>query len=219
MRKSPDYKQRVGNGGEDKVVLAELGCPSLSCLSLHMTPAYVIRLSAFRYLADLGLKWMVQTRTARKFNIDSHYVNSIALYLRLWAKLLDDAGFEVRLFSSDDKAKLAVGAPGEHQSAVQRRQGRVIGHERESVVSLDHDFSCLNLTPSVALVFEPGMVPQDEGEGVDWTAPGSLYRGRAYVTVKDSITQPSNPWRHMAELKAILELRGDLAVIEVRSTQ
>lgn len=221
MRSSTEYKQLLDGGATDEEALEGAGCMSLKALALHMTPAYKNRLSSLRYLADLGLRYVTQMRTQRKSHVDSHYVNAVALFLRHFAKEAAEPagnienGYNVVFGSCDDKAKVPVGAPGEPQTAVQRRQGRVIAGERESVTALDHDFSCLNLTPSVALFFEPGMASAEEGDGADWTAPGSLYRGKACVCVKDSIMQPSNPWRHMAEMVIMLDKRCELDWVEV----
>ena len=37
---------------------------------------------------------------------------------------------------------------------------------------------------------------------------GSFYRGDVYISFKDSILQPSSPFRHAAELKKLLQSRG-----------
>lgn len=61
---------------------------------------------------------------------------------------------------------------------------------------LDHDFSRCSITPSV--VFKVS-IP----ESVDQ----SWYQGSVYVGLKDSVFQPSSPYRHSAELKELISSR------------
>lgn len=56
----------------------------------------------------------------------------------------------------------------------------------------DHDFTKAKLTPSVALLCD---IPEDIRE--------SFYSGKVYVSIKDSIFQPSSPKQHAAEIKKI----------------
>ena len=80
-----------------------------------------------------------------------------------------------------------VGEPDAPQTAV--------SHNRPSLTAstailgaCDHDFTKFNLTPSVYLVCD---IPDD--------SQSSFYRGQPVVIIKDSIFQPSSPYRHMAE--------------------
>lgn len=57
----------------------------------------------------------------------------------------------------------------------------------------DHDFTKAKITPSVTLICD---VPESINE--------SFYRGDVFVCYKDTIFQPSSPFRHVTELEKIL---------------
>ena len=62
----------------------------------------------------------------------------------------------------------------------------------------DHDFTKFDLTPSVYLLCD---IPDD--------SLGSFYRGQPVFILKDSVFQPSSPFRHMAEMGRIIkDVRG-----------
>lgn len=58
----------------------------------------------------------------------------------------------------------------------------------QKLVVGDHNFSRCSLTPSVAMAVN---IPD--------VVDGNWYDGDVYVTVKDTVFQPSSPWRHGAE--------------------
>lgn len=63
----------------------------------------------------------------------------------------------------------------------------------------DHDFSRGSITPSVTLNID---IPTEPVE--------SFYHGKVTVTLKDSVFQASDPFRHAAETSMLLERRyGD----------
>ncbi len=61
--------------------------------------------------------------------------------------------------------------------------------ENNPLLALDHDYHIAGLVPSVDLIVN---IPEDESQ--------SFHRGRLVVNVKDKFFQPSNPFRHAAEL-------------------
>ena len=75
----------------------------------------------------------------------------------------------------------------------------MVGAEARFAVG-DHDFTKATVTPSVALICD---ITESIGE--------SFYLGKVFVTLKDTIFQPSSPIRHAAELKKVLTaLPGDV---------
>lgn len=197
--------------------------PSLSCLYMHMTPSHPRYLSAYRHLPTLGISTKVQTRTARKSHPDAHYSNSQTKMARQHAVRAHlHGGMEVVWASLDDKAKIPLGLPGLPQAAVTRTRRVVVG-DKEVVTALDHDFSPYHLTPSVALLCRPGQSfdvgEDDEGAGLnldhDLASPSEFYRGLAFTTIKDSILQPSEPWRHAAEFLDVLRKANLRSTVEV----
>lgn len=65
--------------------------------------------------------------------------------------------------------------------------------------ALDHDINTKgSITPSVCLKVD---IP-DELET-------SFYRGQVAVTLKDSVFEPSTPFRHAVELKSILKSENE----------
>lgn len=59
--------------------------------------------------------------------------------------------------------------------------------------ALDHDFHLHGIVPSVAFVID---IPEHE--------PDTFFRGHAFVTNKDKVTQPSNALRHATELTDLI---------------
>lgn len=62
----------------------------------------------------------------------------------------------------------------------------------------DHDFHISGLVPSVAFVLQ---IPED--------ARDSFFQGKAFVTVKDKVFEPSTPMRHAVELTTVLNSVDD----------
>ena len=93
-------------------------------------------------------------------------------------------------FSVDDKAKVAVGPPGVRGASV-LRSGRQPIPDGQEFLADDHDFSQKSLTPGVFLVMDPTNMPEAVSQ--------SWYQGRSYVGFKDSVFEPSEPWRHLEE--------------------
>ena len=94
------------------------------------------------------------------------------------------------MISVDDKCIVPVGEPSCPVST------GVCGHNRSLVPvngpqlqALDHDFHLHGIVPSVSFVID---LPEQVSD--------SFFRGHAFVTVKDKVTQPSNALRHATEL-------------------
>ena len=68
----------------------------------------------------------------------------------------------------------------------------------------DHDFHVVSLTPSVTLLVD--------FDGID-TSASSFYRGQAYVSLKDSIFQPSTAERHVVELRVFCRVQNKAGMI------
>ena len=77
-------------------------------------------------------------------------------------------------------------------AAVDRGKEVVVGCNSSFQVG-DHDFTKAKVTPSVTLVCD---VPESLNE--------TFYRGSVKVCYKDTIFQPSSPYRHATELKKVL---------------
>lgn len=93
------------------------------------------------------------------------------------------------VFFLDDKAAIPIGFPSTPVSAT-RRQRKVLhaGLAPGELSAADHDVIPMHLTPSVSIMLEP----PDENQ--NW------YSGKPEVIIKDSIFQPSNAFRHAAEI-------------------
>lgn len=89
----------------------------------------------------------------------------------------------------DDKASIPVGPVGAPVGAT-RRQRHVYCKETDEINSTDHDIVAQHITPSVSILLEP---PADPGSK-KW------YGGVPEVILKCAIFEPSNAFRHSAEL-------------------
>lgn len=65
---------------------------------------------------------------------------------------------------------------------------------RDTFQVMDHDFSRCSLTPSVVFKLD---IPLD--------ISGSWYKGIVHIGVKDSVFEPSSPFRHAIETESVLE--------------
>lgn len=92
-----------------------------------------------------------------------------------------------------DKDKVPFGEPGQAMSTgVRGRHSLMVGGSQP--VALDHDQASKgSLTPSVILECAIPFKPFE-----------SFYRGQLHVLVKDTVFQPSTPYRHATELLQVL---------------
>ena len=163
--------------------------PSIKWLRYQAQPRYPNSKTAKLYHGRFNIKMMVQKRQVRSKHVDAHYCAAAWRYLREYAIKNRDM---CTLVSMDDKHKIKVGEPGYPLAAAERGK-QVIVAENEVMAVGDHDFSKSTLTPSVNFIIDvPGSIEE------------SFYRGDVFVGIKDSVLQPSSPFRHACELKDIL---------------
>ena len=97
-------------------------------------------------------------------------------------------GAHVTMVCLDDKHNIKVGGPGFPVAAVDHGKEVIVGSNPSFHVG-DHDFTKAKITPAVTLVCD---VPNSLDE--------TFYRGNVKVCYKDTIFQPSSPYRHVTEL-------------------
>ncbi len=144
-----------------------------------------------RHTGRLNIKYMVQSRQLSFDHPDNHYTAAIFKYMR-------EFSIKFRSYCNivciDDKHSIKCGEPGYPVAAVDRGKQVLVAIDKPFVVS-DHDFTKAKITPSVSLVCD---IPMSMEE--------SFYRGMVCVGLKDSIFQPSSPFRHGAELYNLLQM-------------
>ena len=165
--------------------------PSEEWIRLQFWPRSPYTLSALHYTGRFKVKYCVQIRQIHKEHQDSRYVSVILKYVK--AFVVRFAQY-VQMVSIDDKAVVPVGEPDCPISTGVCAHNRSLGFkEGPKLAALDHDFHIHGIVPSVAFfVFTPES-PSD-----------SFYQGRAFVTLKDKVTQPSSALRHSAEITSII---------------
>lgn len=141
--------------------------------------------SASQYTGRYSLKHRIQSRQFNAFHIDAHYAAALQKNLKEFAVLHRD--FCV-LLSVDDKNHIPVGEPGVPIATIYRSK-KAATHVNIPNIAAAH--KC-KFSPSVAIVIE---VLED--------VSGDFYNGQVTVTLKDTIFQPSNPMRHIAEIRKI----------------
>ena len=159
--------------------------PSLEWLRLQLLLVDPRASSAIRYPGKLQVKKKVQSRILRASHEDGHYAAAVFKYLRSMAVDLRQHSL---FLCMDDKAKVPVGEPDKPTSTNMRSKS-TYAEESEELTAMDHDLTKCSLTPSVILQCD---IPEAKN--------GSFYQGQADVCIKDSVFEPSNPFRHMAEL-------------------
>lgn len=159
--------------------------PSVEWLRLQFMPKNPALASASQYTGRYSLKHRIQSRQFNAFHIDAHYAAALPKNLKEFAVLHRD--FCV-LLSVDDKIHIPVGEPGVPIATIYRSK-KAGTHVNIPNIAADH--KC-KFSPSVAIVIE---VPED--------VSGDFYNGQVTVTLKDTIFQPSNPMRHIAEIRKI----------------
>jgi hypothetical protein len=165
--------------------------PSESTVLFSFAPKNAYINTSRLYKSLVPLKFKVQTRQLRLSHMDEHFCAAQYKYMRLYA--IDNRD-NVRFLSIDDKSKIDYGEPGQHVASGVRGKKSIVPSS-STLSALDHDVSSKgSLTPSVCLDID---VPEEDG--------GTFYKGAVTVTYKDSVFQPSSPWRHAAEIHDILQ--------------
>lgn len=96
-------------------------------------------------------------------------------------------------YSVDDKCIVPVGEPDcPVSTGVHGHNHSLVSLEGPRVVALDHDFHIYGIVLSVAFAID---IP---------AATESFFRGNAFVTNKDKVTQPSSALRHSTELTHLI---------------
>ena len=140
----------------------------------------------------LPLRWAVQQKVLEKPNPDGYYNMSQYKSLKTFAVQLGND--LVSMVSTDDKAGIDVGEPGDPIVACQH-PGKSWIPSQLKLGEGQHSFHKFNLTPSVRLVHD--LPPEVDG---------SFHRGRPQITVKDAVFEPSKGARHFTELKKSFEV-------------
>ncbi|XP_062603864.1 uncharacterized protein LOC134265655 [Saccostrea cucullata] len=167
--------------------------PSESTVLFAFVPKNSYVETAKLYKGRINLQHKVQSRQLRASHVDEHYCAAIFLNMREYSVMNRD---ETCFICLDDKAKIDYGEPGLAISSGVRGKKSIVPVST-ALCALDHDVASKgSLTPSVALVVD---IPES-GSRTD-----TFYRGQVYVTLKDSVFQPSTPFRHAAELYKILD--------------
>ncbi|GES83192.1 uncharacterized protein LOC105330322 [Rhizophagus clarus] len=125
-----------------------------------------------------------------KVACNAHYASALFRYQKEMAILLRENSWLVFM---DDKHRCKVGEPGYPVAAVERGRQVIVSKNKTFQVA-DHDFTKCGIIPSVTMICD-----------IPCTIEESFYKGQVYVGLKDSIFQPSDPLRHMAELYKILK--------------
>ncbi len=147
--------------------------------------------SAEHFTPKLPCKFAVQKRQLNADHIDGQYAATIYRFLKEFAIMHKPY---VNLVFVDDKALVPLGEPGTPLASTSRSKSAVV-HDGIPLVAADHDTNTkCKVTPSTALICD---IPETSSE--------SFCIGQVYSTLKDTITQPSTPLRHAAELNQILK--------------
>ena len=124
--------------------------------------------------------------------MDSKYVSVLLQYLKEFCVQERDI---VNYVSVDDKAIIPVGEPGLPVSSSVRGHNRsIVLADGPSPTALNHDFHVHGIVPSVLFALRIPDSPK-----------GSFYCGKAFVGLKDKVTQPSSALRHVTELSRLLK--------------
>lgn len=167
----------------------DLEVPSLEWIRAQFWPRNPFQKAAAKHTGRLQLKHMVQSRQLHADHMDAHYAAAIFKYQKKFAVMFRE---HVAMVCLDDKHNIKIGEPGFPVAAVDRGKEVVVGLNSSFQVG-DHDFTKAKATPSVTLICD---VPASLEE--------TFYRGSVKVCYKDTIFQPSSPYRHVAELHKVL---------------
>ena len=171
---------------------SKLQVPSVEWLRLQFWPNNPYSTAALRHTWRINLKFGVQTRQLHHEHVDSKYVSVLLRFFKDFCVQERDI---VNYISVDDKAIISVGEPGLPVSSSVRGHNRsIVLADGPSPSALDHDFHVHGIVPSVAFAVKIPISPKD-----------SFYCGKAFVCVKDKVTQPSSALRHATELSQLLK--------------
>ena len=164
--------------------------PSVEWTRLQFWPKTPAAKSSMHYTGQFRMKFMVQQRQWRHLHVDAHYAAAMFRYMREYALMLRDVCGFVCL---DDKHKIKIGELSCPVAAAERGR-RVSVRAGEFLTVADHDFTKFGMVSSVILLND---IPEE--------ISGSWYHGQVYVSVKDTVFEPSSPLRHACELYNVLQ--------------
>ena len=169
--------------------------PSESTVLFAFVPRNAYVKTAKLYKGRVSLQHKVQTRQLRVSHIDEHYCAAIFSYMKQYSNKFKE---HTNMICIDDKSKVDFGEPGLAVASGVRGKKSIVP-VTSTLSALDHDINTKgSITPSVCLKVD---IP-DELET-------SFYRGQVAVTLKDSVFEPSTPFRHAVELKSILKSENE----------
>ena len=133
------------------------------------------------------MKHGVQVRQLRKDHPDARYVGNILNYVKGSAVKHRSV---VQMISVDDKAIVPVGEPHCPVSTGVRGYNKsLVTVNGPQNSALDHEFHIHGIVPSVSFIVD---IPLSEKD--------SVFQGKACVVLKDKVSQPTSPLRHVTEL-------------------
>ena len=166
--------------------------PSIEWIRLQFWPSNPYSGAALRHTGRFQVKHGVQIRQMRKDHPDARYVGNILRYVKNFVVKHRSL---VCMMSVDDKAIVPVGEPNFPVSTGVRGHNRsLVAVDGPQNCALDHDFHIHGIVPSVSFVVD-----------IPTSSKDSFFQGKAYVVLKDKVSQPSSPLRHSCELLNILE--------------
>lgn len=169
--------------------------PSESTVLFAFVPKNSYRNTSKLYKGRIQLQHKVQSRQLRSEHIDEHYCAAIFKYMKQYAVKYRD---QTNMVCMDDKSKVDFGEPGMAIASGVRSKKSIVPVGC-TLAALDHDLGSKgSLTPSVCLHID---IPENTSD--------SFYHGQVHVTLKDSVFQPSTPFRHATELQQILKPEMD----------
>jgi hypothetical protein len=169
--------------------------PSESTVLLAFVPKNSHTNVSKLYKGRIPVRMKVQTRQLRASHQDDHFCAALFKYARNYAV---NNRSDCTFVCMDDKAKVDFGEPGMFSSSGVRGKKSIVPMNSQ-LSCLDHDVQCKgSLTPSVILDVD---IPESLSD--------SFYQGQVSLTMKDSVFQPSTPFRHITELQHVLENKGE----------
>ena len=170
--------------------------PSETTVTFAFAPPTIHATSPQYYTEKINLKDAIQRRQLGAFHIDAHCCKTLFRYMReMIIKYQEDSLFLL----CNDKAKIDYGEPG-HALSTGVRGRKSIVPTTSTLGALDHDVNQKgSLTPTVTLACKIS-------ESVD----ESFYSGQVFVTLKDSVFQPSTSFQSTLELYESIQLLPSL---------
>ena len=179
----------------------ETPIPSKDLVRLQMTPRNRYSHAALNFTSRFPIQYKIQVRQLRKFHEDAHYCAAGFLYFRFRA--IEEIGDKSLVVMQDDKAKCQVGDPGLAVSTGVRGK-KTLCPTSSTLSAADHDITRSSITPSVYLESDVPDLPKE-----------SFVQGKVHVSVNDTVTNTSNPFKHAAMFCKIAEAKEEETGIKI----